>query len=169
MSFHLFLGTAPIVQFHVAAASLAILLGPVAILRRRRDRLHKVTGYIWVIAMAATAMSSFWITSFAMIGPFSPIHLLAVLALWSLWEGMTAAFRGDTAAHRAAMEGLYWRGLLVAGLFNFLPGRLMNRMILGDNASTGYVVIVLGLAVLFAAPIRRWLRRARVPAILSLR
>ena len=30
------------------------------------------------------------------------------------------------------MTNLYWYGLVIAGLFNFLPGRLVNRAVLGD-------------------------------------
>ena len=68
----------------LAAALVAHFLGPFALDRARRDRLHKVLGYTWVLAMAITALSSFFIHSFPVIGPFSPIHLLALFALWSL-------------------------------------------------------------------------------------
>lgn len=146
----------PHIQIHAFAALLAVVLGPYAILRRRRDRLHRVAGYVWVGAMATVALSSFTIWSFGMIGPFSLIHLLSILALWSLWTGMRAVFRGDIAAHRAAMEGLYWRGLLVAGVFNFLPGRTLNRMVFADRPELGQAVIVAGLAAL---AIHWWLGR----------
>ena len=145
--------TAPAhIQLHAGAAALAILLGPLVILRRRRDRLHRMAGYLWVLAMGTTALSSFWITSFGIIGPFSPIHLLAVFALWSLWVGMARVLRGDIAGHRVAMEGLYWRGLLVAGAFNFLPGRTMNRTVFGETSELGYLVLAAGLALIFRKP-----------------
>lgn len=152
------LTAAPHVQLHVIAATLAIGLGPVAILRRRRDRLHKAAGYAWVLAMAVTAVSSFWITSFGVVGPFSPIHLLALFALWSLWVGMTRILRGDVSGHRSAMEGLYWRGLLLAGAFNFLPGRVVNRSFFPDQPELGFVVLALGLIAIFNRPVS-WVLR----------
>lgn len=140
----------PIIQIHMCAALVAMGLGPIALYRRRRDRNHKVIGYIWVLAMALTALSSFAIHSFALIGPFSPIHLLACLALWSLWVGVAQIRAGQVAAHQATMESLYWRGLCVAGLFNFLPGRVVNRTLFGESSDVGYGVILLGGAALVA-------------------
>lgn len=152
------LDASPVIQFHVASASIALLLGPLALYRKRRDRLHKITGYIWVLAMGITALSSFGIHSFALIGPFSPIHLLAILALWSLFEGMRHVFAGRIREHQAVMRGLYMNGLLVAGMFNFLPGRVTNRMIFGDASHLGYVVMALGLSAIAMSAVRR--RRA---------
>lgn len=129
------------IQIHATSAMLAIALGPVAIYRQRRDRIHKTVGYIWVVAMVSVAITSFWIHTFAVIGPFSPLHGLALLALWSVYEGMRHAFAGRIAAHRAAMTSLYWNGLLVAGLFNFLPGRTINRMVFPETPQAGYWVM----------------------------
>ena len=58
---------------------------------------------------------------------------------------MRQIYRGNMILHRRIMTNLYWYGLVIAGLFNFLPGRLVNRTILGDaSAELGYVVIILG-------------------------
>ena len=62
MTFEPFLTAAPHIQIHAATAFLAILLGPIAIYRRRRDRIHKITGYIWVTTMAIAAISD-WTVS----------------------------------------------------------------------------------------------------------
>ncbi|WP_299146271.1 DUF2306 domain-containing protein [uncultured Tateyamaria sp.] len=148
------LDASPIVQLHVGAACLALLLGPFALYGRRKGRGHKVQGYVWVIAMAVTALSSFGIHSFAVIGPFSPIHLLSLFALWSLYEGMRHILARRVAMHQIVMRSLYWRGLCVAGLFNFLPGRTTNRMIFPEMPDAGYVVISLGIAGLVWAGVR---------------
>lgn len=129
------------VQIHVAAALTAVLLGPFVILRPRRDRLHKIGGYLWVVAMAVTALSSFWITGLAVLGPFGPIHLLSVLTLWSLWAGMRHAVAREIEAHRIVFRNLYCRGLLVAGLITFLPGRRMNAVLFGEASELGYWLI----------------------------
>ena len=94
------INTDPVIQLHIASALLALLLGPIALYRTRRDSLHRWTGYLWVGAMFTVALSSFWIHHFGVIGPFSPIHLLAVLTLWSLVDGMRHAFaRPARSAH----------------------------------------------------------------------
>ncbi|MDV7200579.1 DUF2306 domain-containing protein [Rhodobacterales bacterium HKCCA1288] len=140
---------APIyIQLHASTAALALILGPFVILRTARDRLHKVGGYIWVLAMFVVAVSSFWITEFGLIGPFSPIHLLSAFTLWSLWAGMRYAFAGRMDLHRRVFQNLYWRGLVIAGLFNFLPGRALNRSVLPDRADAGWLVIGFGMTLI---------------------
>lgn len=136
------------IQIHAATASLALVLGPVALFRKRQDRLHKQVGYIWFLAMAAAAGSSFFIHSFALIGPFSPLHGLAILTLWSLWSALRYVRAGRVQLHRLVLRNLYFYGLVIAGLANFLPGRTTNRMFFPDAPELGWAVIGLGAAVL---------------------
>ncbi|RFU12882.1 DUF2306 domain-containing protein [Rhodobacteraceae bacterium W635] len=140
------------VQLHVAGALPALLLTPVVLWRRRRDRLHRRAGYAWVLAMALTAASSFWITGFGIIGPFSPIHLLSVVTLVGLVTGVRAAIRGQHDGHRQAMTNMAW-GLAAAGLLNFLPGRLTNRIVLDGAGWPGFALVV-GLAACIAGGVR---------------
>lgn len=71
----------PEVQLHIAAAIVSIVLGPFALYLRRGTRLHRSVGYSWVVAMMVLALSSFAIHGFGLIGPFSPLHGLALLTL----------------------------------------------------------------------------------------
>ncbi|WP_420859569.1 DUF2306 domain-containing protein [Marivivens marinus] len=150
------------IQIHAAAAFVALVLGPWVIYRPRRDRLHKTTGYVWIAGMAVAAMSSFAIHSFPLIGPFSPIHLLACLALWSIYRGIAAAVQGDIRTHREVFRSLYWYGLVIAGLVNFLPGRTTNRTFFGEDDHLGWVVIGLGGTLLVADFLRRRGRTTRI-------
>ncbi len=154
MSFAPFLAAPPIIQIHAVAATVALVLGPIAIYRERRDRLHKWGGYIWVTAMLCTALSSFGIREYALIGPFSPIHLLSCLAIWSIWVGMRHIYRGNIRAHRKTFHSLYWNGLLIAALFNFMPGRVVNRLFFNDARELGWVVIGAGGAFLIGRILR---------------
>lgn len=153
---------APIqVQIHAGAALMALVLGPVALYRQRRDRTHKTVGYIWVIAMFTVALSAFFIHSFAVMGPFSPLHGFAILTFWSLWQGLYHARAGRIEAHQAALRGLYWYGLLIAGLANFLPDRRINQVVFGGNDDLGWIVIGLGIGLIIARLMRKRARQAQ--------
>ena len=51
----------PMIELHVLCASIGLLPGPVSRYQLRRGRLHKVVGYVWVLAMGATALSAFFV------------------------------------------------------------------------------------------------------------
>lgn len=134
--------TAPLaVQMHVGFVLVAICLGPAVFARKSRDRWHRRMGRVWVIAMAMTALTSFWISDAAMIGPFGPIHLLSVLTLGGLWTAVVAIRAGHVAVHMTTMKALYFWAIGVAGLFTFLPGRRMNEVFFANNAVVGFVVM----------------------------
>jgi uncharacterized membrane protein len=142
---------------HVAAACVALAVGPFSIYRRRRDRLHKVIGYVWVLAMAVTALSSFLIP--AVILPlalgFGAIHVLSVWALWTIWAAVRDARAGRIAAHRGRMAGLYWQGLTVAGALTLLPGRVLNDALFPHRPALGIGVVGLCLVVIVWVNLRR--------------
>lgn len=136
------LTASPQIQIHVVAALVSIILGPFALLRVSRDKWHKRAGYVWVIAMLTTAISSFFILEGRLIGPFSPIHGLSIFTLWSLWQAIRLVRAGNIAAHRATMRSLYFWAMGVAGMFTFLPGRRMNSMLFGDTPEIGFGIAV---------------------------
>ena len=162
MSFDPILNAPLPVQIHAVTAVMALLIGPLALYRRRRDLAHKLFGYLWVLSMSAAALSSFLIHSLPMIGPFSPIHGLAILALWSVARGVAQACAGKFHRHAATFRSLYWHGLIIAGLLNFLPGRISNRMVFGINGDAGSAIVGLGLASIFAAWVWRRARNANL-------
>lgn len=135
------------VQLHVAATLPALILGPVAIWRRQRDGLHRLTGRLWVLAMLMLAGTSLFIHEARMIGPFSPIHLLTLLTFAGLWQGVAAIRQGDVARHQRAMRRLYLQALILAGVFTFLPGRRMNTLVFADMPQTGFAIMATAGAV----------------------
>ena len=94
-------------------------------------RNHRTLGYIWVGLMAIVAFSGFFIHVLKLVGPFSPIHLLSVLTLASLWYAIRAARRGDIKRHRQTMVALFWMALILTGFFTFWPGRVMYQVVTG--------------------------------------
>jgi uncharacterized membrane protein len=141
MSLDPILNASLVIQLHVIAALCAVIVGPLVLFRRSRDAWHKRLGYVWVIAMAGTALSSFGISEAPVLGPLSPIHALSFFTLLSLWHGINAARQGRIAAHQKEMRGLYFWAIGIAGLFTFLPGRRMNTALFGDASTFGFLVM----------------------------
>lgn len=113
-----------VLQAHVAGATLAFAIGCILLAGVKGRAMHRTLGYVWVAAMAATAISSFFLQSINP-GSFSIIHALSAWTMIVLPMGLAAARRKNIAKHRKEMTGMFVGGLLVAGLFSFLPGRLM--------------------------------------------
>lgn len=130
------------IQFHITCALYALLIGPVAIFRIRRDKVHRWLGYSWVVALAMTALSSFFIFGFRIWGPFSPIHLLSVLTFVGLARGVWLIRQGRRIEHARQMQALYFLALGIPGVFTLLPGRMLSEALF-----PGYAVFGFGLAV----------------------
>jgi uncharacterized membrane protein len=119
---------APIaLAIHVATVIPSLFLGGYVMLARKGTRIHKVIGRIWAMAMMVTAISSFWLQGLT--GGIGPIHIFSVLTLVSIPRAIWAIRKGNVAVHQRAMTGPYI-GLLVAGLFSFMPGRLLGNLVL---------------------------------------
>lgn len=112
------------VKIHVTGALSAFGIGGVLLAAPKGMRLHKTLGWSWVIAMAVTAVSSFFLTGL-MGSSFSPIHALSAWTMIGLPFGIAAIRRQNIREHRQSMTGMFVGGILIAGLFSFLPGRLM--------------------------------------------
>lgn len=115
------------VQVHVVAAIGTFFIGLGLLLAPKGFRWHKTFGWIWVGAMAVTAVSSFFITGI-MGDMYSPIHALSAWTLIGLPFGIFAIRRWNIRRHRQTMTGMFIGGMAIAGLFTFLPGRLMWHM-----------------------------------------
>lgn len=157
------LTASPAIQIHVAAALWAIITGAFAVMRTRRDWIHKTLGYLWVITMLIVSVSTVFIT--ARVGPtlfgFGLIHILSVVVIVSLALGLRAAIVRDIARHRAIMRALYVQSLGITGLFTLLPGRKMNAVLFGEASHWGWAAIVLGGAAITWLLIRQ-ARAARI-------
>ena len=136
-----------VVQIHALAALVSLCLGPVAIYRRKRDRLHKIMGYVWVLAMLFTAVSSFWINDIRLMGPFSPIHLLSIITLVSLARGVAYAIQRRIVAHRKTMQTLYFMSVWSAGIFTLLPNRIMGKVVFGEPSFQSFGITFFCIAI----------------------
>jgi len=111
---------------HLIAASTALLLGALILFTQKGTTRHKFLGRTWAIAILITAIGSFAIQ---ISGQFSPIHILSIVSLISLFVGISAIRKGNVKAHKGTMVGGY-TGLFIAFLFTFEPSRLLGQFFL---------------------------------------
>jgi uncharacterized membrane protein len=126
------LDASPAIQLHAFAAMTAFVLGVVQLSAPKGTLPHRTVGWIWVALMLAVSISAFWIHQLRLWGPWSPIHLLAIFTLIMLPLGVLYAHRHAVERHRWTMIGIFGGALVIAGLFTFVPGRIMYQVAFGQ-------------------------------------
>jgi uncharacterized membrane protein len=120
-----------VIQIHAFAALGAFALGALQLAAPKGTIPHRAVGWIWAGLMLAVVLSSFFIHTIRLLGPFSPIHLLSIFTLAMLPLAVWRARQHDVRKHRRAMLGLFVGALVIAGVFTFLPGRIMHAVVFG--------------------------------------
>ncbi len=115
---------APPTQLHLAAVTTALAIGVILMIGVKGSRMHRTLGWVWVLAMMTGAVSSLCIRTVNH-GAFSYLHLFSGWTIVMLPMAVAFARRHNVRRHARAMTGLFTGGLILAGLFAFLPGRLM--------------------------------------------
>lgn len=114
---------------HLATVLPAFAIGTWLMLRRKGSANHRTWGKIYMGLMLITAAISLFMP--AVVGPrllnhFGFIHLFSVSVFFTVPMALRAAIRHDVRTHKGNMIGLYVGGLLIAGSFAFMPGRLLH-------------------------------------------
>jgi uncharacterized membrane protein len=127
----------PLIAIHIAVATAAIVLGPLAIWARKghnqgqpqRPWLHRAFGYAWVTCLLLTAISSIWIRDYRLpnIAGYTPIHLMVPFVFTMLFFAFHALAIGNIRRHQRFMVGTYIGACLVTGGLTLVPGRLMHQ------------------------------------------
>jgi uncharacterized membrane protein len=125
------LDAAPAIPVHAVAAMAAFGLGVVQLAAPKGTLPHRTLGWIWVGLMLSVAVSSFWIHQIRLVGPWSPIHLLSIFVLIAVPLAVWRAHQHQVADHRRTMISVFCGGLVIAGLFTLLPGRIMHAVVFG--------------------------------------
>ena len=120
------------IELHAFGAMAAFVLGIVQLSAPKGTIPHRAIGWVWVVLMVAVSVSAFFIHSIRLWGPWSPIHLLAIFTLIMLPIAVLHARRHAVAKHRLAMISIFVGALVVAGLFTFVPGRIMHAVVFGS-------------------------------------
>lgn len=149
------------VVFHAAAALLVLVLGPINIIRRKRDRFHRRLGRTWVVLMYVTCVSSFF---FGLDDGFTPLHALSIITMSSVTLGVWFITRGNRPAHIANMVLSYVGTLIAFGFAAFIPDRLIWQTTVSSPPMViGFVCAVLLVAYAWLSIIRD--RRPATPAV----
>lgn len=129
---------------HAVGALFVLAIGPVQILRRRRDHVHRAMGHLWVAAMYYVCFSSFWITGD---GHFSWLHGLSAFTIVTVTLGLISAVRRPIAAHRGNMIGSYIGVAVAFGFAVSVPGRAIPRLLAEDLPTALFVAALVAASV----------------------
>jgi uncharacterized membrane protein len=113
---------------HLSTVLLALPLGVSQLVLPKGTFRHKTVGWIWVVLMTATALVSFAIHGINPHG-LSWIHIFSVVTLLGTPQIVFYARTGRVEAHRGAVLGLMLGGLVIAGVFTFVPGRALGQLV----------------------------------------
>jgi uncharacterized membrane protein len=120
------------IQIHLLSVAVAVSAAVLQLVLSKGGSRHRAVGYFWAAAMIVAALSSFWISSMPILGPFGPIHILSVITLIGVPQAVMAARRGNIRAHKLAVFQLVGFALVGAGAFAiFSPGRILNSWFFG--------------------------------------
>ena len=123
------------VQLHVYTVLPAFVLGTwLLLVSRKGSALHRNVGRLYACLMIATSITAMFIHVLNPHGwlGLSFVHLFVATTLFGIVSGVLAARRGRLGGHRRAMIVTYVSGLLVAGGFTLVPGRLMHALVFGS-------------------------------------
>ena len=123
------------VQLHVFTVVPAFFLGTWLIFFSRKGApRHRAIGYVYLVLMTVTAIAALFIhqiPAIDIVDGFGPIHLFSLITLFGVAGALRGARTHNIKMHRGSMLGVYIGGILIAGTFAFLPGRIMHALVFG--------------------------------------
>lgn len=137
------------IAIHALAASGVVLLAPVQLIRRTKDRKHRWIGRSWVILMYFVCISGMFI--YTVSGSFTVFHALAIFTFATTTIGVISIRLGKVRRHVSMMVGS-WLGALAAGTFAaIIPSRDIPQLAVAEPGllwgAVAFVVIVATLWV----------------------
>lgn len=152
------------IQIHVLTVIPAAVLGAWLLARRKGTPAHRLLGRLWMMLMVASSISSLFVHTIRMVGPFSPIHLLSIWVLISAFWAIAAIRAGNVRRHKQMVVGMYLGGIVGAGIFTILPGRIMNAVLFSGQSAVALAVVLVLFGLAFWPVIRSQTRRSSARA-----
>lgn len=127
-----------VIQIHAFSAMAAFALGVLQFAAPKGTLPHKSLGVVWVLLMTAIAVSSIFIRpafypGLPIMQWFSWIHIFTVITAFFIVEGVLLLLGGGPMLkkHSGSFLSIFIGGLVLAGGFAFLPGRIMHQVVFG--------------------------------------
>jgi len=119
---------------HLVTVIPAFLIGTWLLVRSKGTPHHRTLGRIYLSLMLVTGITTLFMP--AEVGPrflghFGYLHLLSAFTLITVARAYHAAKTHQVALHRNNMIGLYFGGILIAGSFALMPGRMLHGWLFG--------------------------------------
>jgi len=114
---------------HLGTVVPAFVIGTYLLMKRKGTAQHKMLGKVYMVLMLITAVTSLFMEAQVgskLLDHFGYIHILSVLTLYAVPVAYFSAKQGNIKRHRNSMVALYVGGMLVAGFFAMMPGRLLH-------------------------------------------
>jgi uncharacterized membrane protein len=127
-------GASTIIKVHMVSVGGALLVGTILMSGVKGTTLHRTLGWIWSVFMIGTAATTMFIHAspgLPHVGFFGPLHIFSVAVLTLTPLALYRARKGKWLSHGTTMTGIFFGGLIVAGLFTFFPGRLIYTAFFG--------------------------------------
>ena len=119
-----------IAYLHLASILPAFAIGSYMLVMRKGSSLHKILGRTYLLLMLATGFTTLFMSAKVgpiLLGHFGFLHLFSLYIFYSVPAAYFAARSGKISAPRWNMIGLYVGGILIAGTFAFMPGRMLHE------------------------------------------
>ena len=127
-----------VVQAHAFSAMAAFALGLIQFAASKGTLPHKTIGALWIVLMTIIVVSSIFIRPALYPGLplaqwFSGIHVFTVVTVFGIFGGVYYLLAGGSKLkrHKGPFAGIFIGGLVIAGAFTFLPGRIMHQVVFG--------------------------------------
>lgn len=131
------------IQLHAIAALAALVLGIVQFIAPKGTLPHRILGPVWALLMATVIISAAFIVrprdpGESFLAHFTFIHYIFIpLTSWGLVGGLYHVIKGgpDMKKHAGPFFGIFLGGLIIAGFFTFMPGRIMHDVLFNKSMS----------------------------------
>ena len=120
----------PVIQIHLAASLLALVLGTAMWLRPKGTPSHKMIGRGFVILMLVCAATAIFIQEINE-GHYSFVHIFIPITLAGVVRALWGIKNRNIKMHISAVKGLFFAALLIPGAFTFMPGRRLFAVFFG--------------------------------------
>ncbi len=123
-------GASTPIKIHLITVTAALALATFQMVGAKGRATHRVIGWVLAVLLLVTAVTSLFIHD-PRGGWINPFQIFSVWTLFAVPVALVAARSHNVRRHANMMSGLYFGGMIFAGLLTLLPGRLLWRVFFG--------------------------------------